>query len=205
MQKFYFTHISSTVTTLKAVIILCIALSCTKDSPEESNEISNQEFMDMLVGEWQVVFYDFATGISTDYLQISSTYENINQYQYNSGVTSNSTDPEFCNLLRIENIQKWSIKQVGDALTLYVIDFCGTSNNYEIIFESPRNTIDDYRYDHLIWFGTLANVKLVNQSSEIILSNFYIENRSFELGYKWINFKFYSDGYEETFMLAFFE
>ena len=207
MQKFYLTHISRFITILEMVIILCIAFSCNKDAPNNSDELTNQEFMDMLVGEWQVTIYDYETGISTDYLSISSDYDNINQYYHSdtSGVTYNPTDLEFCDLPRIENIQKWSINQVGDALTLYVVDFCGMSNNYEIIFDSPRNTIEDNRYDYFIWVGTLANVKLVNQSSEIVLSDFYIENRSVSLGYKWINFKFYNVGYEESISLAFFD
>ena len=207
MQKFYSTPIRSTITTLEVIIILCIAFQCNKVTPDESNKLSNQEFMDMLIGKWQVNFYGFETGIPTDYLSISSDYDNINQYYHSdtSGVTYNATDPEFCNLSRIENIQKWSIIQVDDTLKLYVVDFCGMSNNYEIIFDSPRNTIEDNRYDYLIWVGTLANVKLVNQSSEIVLSDFYVENRSIALGYKWINFKFDSVGYEESISLAFFD
>jgi hypothetical protein len=146
---------------------ICLLLLCNSCKKEES--FSKKDFIRAIQREWYVCDYSDGTGegicLSFDG---DSTVDQFCNYQYIS-----ITDPGFCNINGIKNIQYWTFTKYDEHLQLETQDFCGGKNSY--IFEFDNFYANEQMFAPDIYTCGTTEARLINEDTTIHFYQFILD------------------------------
>lgn len=152
-----------------AILVSILLQSACKN---DDKSFSHKDFANALKGDWFVLWfsryskYPFQSEMRT--IQYNIINDSIECPYCDTTKIYWLDDPILCTLPEIENMQKWTITENNNELTLYTIDLCGKTMSYIIedsnyVFSEGE---DSYRIE--------ADVNLIGTDTNWHLMYFYL-------------------------------
>jgi hypothetical protein len=158
------------IVSVSAAVLFFVALAFNACHKGEYTNISRNDFIDKLKGEWYVSWYstdspDVTFHMMAVYNDSLHCFTYVGQEEVKT--TYSLDDSSFCTFPDIEDIQNWIITNDRKDIFLESIDLCGNEKNYQINY-------DNYQYGLLTHDQIFAEISLSNADTTLVLSIFQI-------------------------------
>lgn len=155
-----------------------LLVSCRKD--EVIIPSYEKDFISLMLGQWTFRQFDSYYDEKQHYI-ISIQDSIIFNTSSSSEIISESyslDDPAICTLPGIELVKDWTITENSEGIVLETQDLCGNSESYNIYIDNISYQRESELLGRTIPSFFIADLRLVNSSSVIIIDNLILMDKS---------------------------